>query len=266
MPRRFRIAFSFAGEKRDFVEKVADILAAKFGKRAILYDKFHQAEFARYDSGIYIPKLYSEESDLIVPIFCPSYDQKRWTGWEWVHIYSLLTKGDGHRVMPSRFEYAVVDGLSDAAAFVELDHTSPGKFAVLILERLAINEGLPNDHFSKGDERTYPIEPREGHLQEASALPDRTWVWHSSLNPRDAGRVSVLACVETVGAVVLYWWMALQFNKHWLLLSSVFVAPLLLLRSPGSVKDGVNWFLRDWWALKTSKCGQRRRKPSGWAR
>ena len=67
-PKRFRIAFSFAGEKRDFVEKVAAILATRFGEPAILYDKYHEAEFARYDLGIYLPKLYREEADLIVAV------------------------------------------------------------------------------------------------------------------------------------------------------------------------------------------------------
>ena len=37
--KRFRIAFSFAGEKREFVEKVARILADRFGEDKILYDK-----------------------------------------------------------------------------------------------------------------------------------------------------------------------------------------------------------------------------------
>jgi len=85
--KRFRIAFSFAGEKRDFVAKVAAILAQRFGEAAILYDKFHEAEFARHDLGIYLPKLYGEQSDLVVPVLCRDYDKKRWTGWEWLHIY-----------------------------------------------------------------------------------------------------------------------------------------------------------------------------------
>ena len=80
--KRFRVAFSFAGEKRDFVETVARILADCFDEKAILYDKFHEAEFARWNLGIYLPKLYGEESDLIVPVLCPIYDVKRWTGWE----------------------------------------------------------------------------------------------------------------------------------------------------------------------------------------
>lgn len=146
--KRFRIAFSFAGEKREFVEATAQILAQKFGEKKILYDKFHEAEFARFDLGMYLPKLYGEQSELIVPVLCGKYDQKRWTGWEWMHIYGLLTKADGHRVMPSRFDYAHADGLSPAAGFIELDYKTPEQFAALILQRLAINEGKANNHYT----------------------------------------------------------------------------------------------------------------------
>jgi hypothetical protein len=47
MSKRFRVAFSFAGQKRTFVAEVADMLAQQFGREAILYDKFHEAEFSR---------------------------------------------------------------------------------------------------------------------------------------------------------------------------------------------------------------------------
>src|SRR5262245_14532657 len=88
--RRFRIAFSFAGEKRDFVEKVADILAAKFKKKAILYDRYHEAEFARRDLGRYLPKLYHDQSDLVVVVVCPDYENNEWCGLEWDAIHALL--------------------------------------------------------------------------------------------------------------------------------------------------------------------------------
>jgi hypothetical protein len=63
--KRFRIAFSFAGEKRDFVSKVAAILAQRFGEVAILYDKFNEAEFAQWKLGLNLPDLYRDQSDLI---------------------------------------------------------------------------------------------------------------------------------------------------------------------------------------------------------
>ncbi|MFA5983737.1 MAG: hypothetical protein WC782_06945 [Methylococcaceae bacterium] len=145
--KSFRIAFSFAGEKRDFVAETAQILAQRFGEEKILYDSFHEEKFALFNLGIYLPKLYGEQSDLIVPVFCANYDQKRWTGWEWVHIYGLLTKADGHRVMLSRFDFVLPDGLSPAAGFIELDNKTPQQFATLILQRLADNEGRSKDYY-----------------------------------------------------------------------------------------------------------------------
>src|SRR5947209_5881863 len=191
--KRFRIAFSFAGEKRDFVEQVAAILAQRFGETAILYDKYHEAEFARYDLGIYLPKLYGEQSDLIVPVLCPNYDVKRWTGWEWLHIYGLLTRSEGQRVMPARFGYANADGLSPAAGFIELDDKMPDDLALLILERLALNEGRPKDFYTKPSSpdgkahhtsipnnlpRLQPFFGREAelaHIREALDPENRTW-------------------------------------------------------------------------------------------
>lgn len=78
--KRFRFAFSFAGEKRDFVAKVAAILAQRFGEDKILYDKCHKAEFSRSDLAFYLPDLYGKEADLVVAVFCPDYDKKEWCG------------------------------------------------------------------------------------------------------------------------------------------------------------------------------------------
>src|ERR1035438_4910609 len=93
--RLFRIALSFAGEKRDFVAKVARILADRFDEKVILYDKYHEAEFARYDLGIHLPKLYRDQSDLVVVVLCKDYDVKLWTGWELFAFHADLSKNHG---------------------------------------------------------------------------------------------------------------------------------------------------------------------------
>lgn len=148
-PRRFRVAFSFAAEERDFVSKVAALLAQRFGQAAILYDKFHEAEFARADLGIYLPKLYAEQSDLIVTVASPGYDPKHWVGLEWFHIHAFMATGVGHRILLCRFDGAEFKGLSANAGFIELDHKTPEEVAILILERLALNEGRSKDHHTK---------------------------------------------------------------------------------------------------------------------
>jgi tetratricopeptide (TPR) repeat protein len=147
--KRFRIAFSFAGEKRDFVKQVADRLAKRFERDRILYDKYHEAEFARHDLGIYLPNLYNRECDLVVVVVCPDYDEKEWTGLEWLAIHDLLQQRKRDEVVLSRFGHAQVDGLFRGAGFIELDHKTPDEFVTLILERLALNEGLLKDHYTK---------------------------------------------------------------------------------------------------------------------
>ena len=147
--KRFRIAFSFTGEKRDFVAQVAGILAQRFGEAAILYDKYHQAEFSRADLAFYLPNLYEKEAEIVVAVFCPDYENKEWCGLEWNAIFGLLKSRNVEEVMLTRFERVEGKGLHGLAGYTDLDDLTPEKTATSILERLALNEGKPKDHYTK---------------------------------------------------------------------------------------------------------------------
>ncbi|MFN7741575.1 MAG: hypothetical protein ACK5RA_15195 [Cyanobacteriota bacterium] len=147
MNKRFRVGFSFAGEKRAFVAEVAEILAQQFGREDILYDKYHEAEFARADLAFHLPKLYGEDVDLVVGVFCQEYNAKEWTGLEWRSIYGLLKANNNSTVLLSRYDHAEPEGLYELGGFIELDDRTPVQFADLIRERLAINEGKPREFY-----------------------------------------------------------------------------------------------------------------------
>jgi tetratricopeptide (TPR) repeat protein len=147
--KRFRIAFSFAGEKRDFVAEVAAILARRFGKERILYDKFHLAEFSRGDLAFYLPDLYEKEAELVVAVFCPDYEKKEWCGLEWSAIFGLLKKRNASEVMLTRFNRVEGKGLRGLAGYTDLDELTPEQAASVILERLAVNEGKPGDYYAE---------------------------------------------------------------------------------------------------------------------
>jgi hypothetical protein len=153
--KRFRVAFSFAGEKRPFISEVATTLASRFDEARILYDKFHEAEFARHDFGFYLPDLYHDEADLIVVVVCSDYEQKEWCGLEWNAIFDLLKQRRVEDVMFCRFDKATVRGLYSTAGFVDLDEKTPELAATRILERLARNEGRPSDYyFNRSEDMT----------------------------------------------------------------------------------------------------------------
>lgn len=161
MSKRFRIALSYSGTRRPFVAETASALAARFGQERILYDKYHQAEFARGDLATHLPALYYNESDLIVAVLSQDYETKEWCGLEWNAIFGLLKKNKHAQVMLCRFDRVDAQGLFDLAGFVDLDDKSPGELATLIAERLAINEGRPRNHYAgtATDDSEWPVEP-----------------------------------------------------------------------------------------------------------
>ncbi len=148
--RRFRVAFSYSGAKRDYVSEVATILATEFTRKAVLYDRFHEAEFGRHDLGIYLPDLYFHQVDLIVVVLGGGYETKEWCGLEWTAIHALLARKETDLVMLCRFEKATVRGLYGTAGYVDLDDKTPAEAAAIILERLAVNEDGNVDRAGSG--------------------------------------------------------------------------------------------------------------------
>lgn len=140
-----------------------------------------------------MPKLYHEESELIVVVVCGDYANKEWCGLEWDAIFDLLNKRRESEVMLSRFDYATVQGLFSDAGFSELDDKTPEQAATLILERLALNEGLSKDRYktaSKDDSERHRtsipknltrLQPFFGREKELAAIREaldpesRTW-------------------------------------------------------------------------------------------
>jgi len=162
MGKRFRIAFSFAGENRELVKDIAQILARRFGRDSILYDKFHTAELARPDLAFHLTNLYKNESDLVVLVFCDDYQSKRWCDLAWRAIYSLVMSRNDQDIMLMRFNRLEPVGLHGLAGFIDLDDQSPDQVAGFILERLALNEGWPPDHYATqlGELQSLPSSPQ----------------------------------------------------------------------------------------------------------
>ncbi len=134
--RRFAVALSFPGEKREYVRQVADALAKTLGWERVLYDDYLTAELARFELDIYLPDLYRAHSELIVPFFCAEYDQKKWCKLEWRSIRAVLFAAEAHRVMPFRFDDTEIAGLLPTDGYVDIDTRTPKEVAALILQRL----------------------------------------------------------------------------------------------------------------------------------
>ena len=143
--RRFDIALSYPGEHRAYVEKVAEHLAAAFSEERVLYDKYHDAEFARLDLNVYLPALYRKDSELIVIFLCPEYAAKLWCRLEWRHISQLIATVDAKRIMFLSFgnpgdlsDFGILSG----DGYIDILPLTPQTVADKILKRLRLNQGI----------------------------------------------------------------------------------------------------------------------------
>ena len=141
--KRFRIALSFPGERRDFVGQVAQRLAVELGTHRVLYDGYYEAEFARPDLDTYLQRLYRDESELVAVFLCADYEHKEWCGLEWRAIRELIKQRKAESVMPLRFDDTKIPGLFSIDGYVRIDDRAPEQIAQLILQRLGNESGAP---------------------------------------------------------------------------------------------------------------------------
>ncbi|MEA2414657.1 MAG: hypothetical protein QOI58_1314 [Thermoanaerobaculia bacterium] len=153
--RRFAIALSFPGERRDYVEQVANALLPAFGgdkgKSRIFYDDWHESKIIGYTSTRKLQGIYATESDLIVPFYCQDYLNKEWCGVELRAIEELLFDRQFDRVLPFRFDRVAIPGSFKTDIFPIVSDRPAEEVAGLILDRYRelhpgrLEEAAPHD-------------------------------------------------------------------------------------------------------------------------
>jgi GTPase SAR1 family protein len=138
--KRFRVALSFPGERRKYVEKVAENLVEEFGEEQVFYDKNFEAELARPDLDTYLQGIYHEDSELIVVFLCAEYEKKEWCGLEWRAIRDLIKKKKAWEIMFVRFDDMEIPGTYSIDGYVSAEGREPEEVAERIIERYRINE------------------------------------------------------------------------------------------------------------------------------
>ncbi len=136
---RFKVALSFAGERREYVSAVADELKKRFGPGTVFYDKDFTAQLARPNLDTLLQRVYLNNSDLVVVFLCKDYEQKQWCGLEWRAIRSIIKNKNDHAIMFMKFDQADMPGVLPIDRYVDLEEHSPIEAARMIAERVRLN-------------------------------------------------------------------------------------------------------------------------------
>ena len=130
----YDVAFSFAGEDRAYVEKVADYLKENSVK--VFYDDFEKIDLWGKNLYEYLDSIYREKSRYCVMFFSSSYAKKIWTNHERKSAQARAIKEKGEYILPARFDKTEIPGIIPTVGYIDLSSLEPEEFGKLILEKL----------------------------------------------------------------------------------------------------------------------------------
>jgi hypothetical protein len=139
---RFLVAFSLAGEQREFVRPIAEAVEQLLGLGTVFFYEWYEGHLAATDRDLVLKEIYGSRSEVVV--MCPSadYGAKGWTLAEWESIRArhmkLREPGDGaaDRLLPMRVADGDVPGLLENTIWVDARQRTPGYLADLVLHRV----------------------------------------------------------------------------------------------------------------------------------
>jgi hypothetical protein len=130
----YDVVFSFAGEDRTYVKRVADYLRAKGVK--IFYDEYEQTQLWGKDLAEHLELVYRRSGRYCVIFISQDYVNSMWTRPERRAAVSRALEEQMEYILPARFDETDVPGILPTVVFVSLADKSPSKFGKVILQKL----------------------------------------------------------------------------------------------------------------------------------
>lgn len=176
--REYHVALSFAGEDREYVERVADRLLAAGVK--VFYDGFEEARLWGKDLYVHLSDVYRKKALYTVIFASKHYRKKLWTNRERQSAQERAFESNKEYILPALFDKSVaVPGMLKTTGYISLWNREPEAVADLIIEKLRDSGVKLGTDFSYSDEARADVDfPRHegGAFTEImSGLKSRHW-------------------------------------------------------------------------------------------
>ncbi|HEV8368679.1 MAG TPA: TIR domain-containing protein [Pyrinomonadaceae bacterium] len=130
--RHLDVCLSFAGEDRQYVERVAEALRGLGVK--VFYDKYEQASLWGKDVYQHLDEVYRKRATFCVVFISQAYSQKVWTKHELRSVQARALKENREYILPVRLDDTELPGVLPTIGYIS--GKSPEKLAQLVLEKL----------------------------------------------------------------------------------------------------------------------------------
>jgi len=130
----YDVAFSFAGEDRDYVDEVAGAL--KNSGIRVFYDRYEQIDLWGKDLYTHLRDVYQKKARYTVMFISQSYARKLWTNHERESAQARAFTENREYVLPVRFDDTDVPGVLPTTGYLDLRNLSPVELANAIVAKL----------------------------------------------------------------------------------------------------------------------------------
>jgi hypothetical protein len=141
MSYQYDVTLSFAGEDREYVNKVAKTLQENNIK--VFYDKFEEVDLWGKDLGLHFDYIYRKGAKYCVPFISQYYKKKIWANHEIKTAISRAIETNVEYILPARFDDTEIDGIRPTLGFIDLRNVTPEELAHLIIKKLEKEPTVP---------------------------------------------------------------------------------------------------------------------------
>lgn len=138
MERDFDIALSFAGEDREYVDQVANLLRDSGVK--VFYDRFEEANLWGKNLYDYLSEIYMNKAVYTIMFISKSYAEKLWCNHEREVMQARAFQEHQEYILPARFDDTPIPGVLPTVGYVSLAGRDPKAF-VEIVHRKMVSSG-----------------------------------------------------------------------------------------------------------------------------
>ncbi len=133
-PDGYDVALSFAGEDRQYVERVASNLKERGIN--VFYDKFEEVEMWGKNLADHFSEVYASRSRFVVMFVSKHYAAKAWPNYERQQAQAKAIAQKNEFILPVRFDDTGIPGLPATVAYLDARSCTPDDIAKRILKKL----------------------------------------------------------------------------------------------------------------------------------
>ena len=131
----YDVALSFAGEDRNYVNKVAQYLSSHDMK--IFYDRYELLNTWGKNMFEHLREVYRNKARYCVIFISKYYKQKAWPTHELRSAQERTLHEIDEYILPARFDDTELPGLPITTSYIDLREINPEEFAKMIIQKIS---------------------------------------------------------------------------------------------------------------------------------